>query len=940
MLINPERNYLIKSFNKFHAPKPEELRNQRIIIENKTHCTTNDTKNNANSNNNSSYQKTFSLFNESNCDSNSQTDRSSNNIKEIKLTISSKQVKNIKSQNLSNNENNIRDMQSMGIKNMSNISENNIIKIKCIQKWWKKLYKIIFIQKYIRSFLLRRNMINIIYFIKIIFKIIFKLMMDKIKHNIKVQNKDEIISNLYNTEVKNINNKIKKFGTNNKFSKNMKLNYHPSFNATSKINIKKKSFELNDENKKVKIDPLKKIGNNNPINVNLSNNQYTTVNSNKNFDKNKNKKVNKNKKEYINNVFNKDKLIANNIFNIYNNVKKYYENKNNININNNITDSNYLTTNNFIKNNQKKSSFSSKNNNINNNKNMKYKKMESRGSMKNINGKIVINKNKNNNSNNINASSNPKTDRIIRESKNSNNKEINSILYLLKLKKAFLFWKSYTNKKKIIQKLKIIKNLKTPANINKSLSIYSSIKNEEEKTTSIKTKKINLSNSLIDLKLNIITPQKMNMNSNAKPNSVFNNYTKKINSKHSNSVENNNSIINFNTPKSALDCSYNIDKINNLKGHKKNKFSKNTFNNSVLVVSQYDRNHDIKKKVNEKDGNNINYNNMNMTKKIYCFYAIINLIDKHNKRKIIKKWFLAWKSLIRFSRSFINAKGIEEKIINFKNIKSPLKNTINENKFNKNKNNSLFQNNSSSNFSCQTESNIKNKFGHDKANTNINQYDLLTPNPLEKSAHPIFFKSNIKSNQIVYQKKLLVNKKMRNQSMNSNTLNELADDINMTIIKNNNNQEGKYFYQTIADNFFNYNSFINNNNSKYIIRRNNFENSAGKCQNARINRTNGIEETEIFFTPNQNNNMKNSFIVGQKNVNEKDGFNSNTINVNVIENYRNIDLKQDGKENNKNTNNKGKGVITTKQINLKYNNNKRFKNNSHSQECINNNQSF
>lgn len=935
MLINLERNILNKSFNKFLSHKPDELRNQRTIIENKTHNTTNDTKNNANSINNSSYQKTFSIFNESNCDSNSQTDRSSNNIKEIKLTITSKQIKNI-TKNLSKNENNINDRESIDIKNLS---ENNLTKIEFIQKWWKKFNKIILIQKCIKGFLIRRKMFNTIYFIKMIFKIIFKLIMNKIKNNIKEESKEEIVVNIYNSELKKINNKIKKFETNNKFSKNIKLNYHPSFNEARKLNVKKKSFESK-ENKKAKNESLKKIGSNNPINVNLSNNQYITTNSNKNFDKNKNRNKNKSKKESLNKISNKYELIANNIFNIYNNVKKFYENKNNSNnFTNNFGDSNYLTTNNFIKNKQKKNSITSKNNNINNSKNMKYKKMESRGSMKNINGKIIINKNNNLYNNNIN--NNSKTDRIIKKPKNSSNKEMGSILYLLKLKKAFLFWKSYANKIKIIQKLKMVTNSKTPANINKSLSIYSSFIKGEEKTTSIKTKKINLSNSLIELKLNIITPQKLNMNNNPKNNSIFNNYTKKINNKHSISVENNNSIINYCTPKPILDCSYNIDKENNIiKGHKKNKFSKTNFNNSALIINQYDRNLDIKRKLNPKEDNPNKIKNANMTKKLYNFYAIINLIDKHNKNKIIKKWFFIWKSLTNLRRNFINQKGIEEKIINFKSIKSTLKNAINESKYSKNSNNSLFQNNSFSNFSCKTESNIKHKLGHDKANTNINQHDLMTPNPLEKSVHSIFFKSNIKSNQIVYQKKLLVNKKMRNQCMSSNALNELAEDRNMNIIKNNNsNKEGKYFYQTITNNFFNYNNFINNNN-RFNFRRNNFGNSGGKYENSKINGTNGIEETEIFFNQNKVKNPNNNFLVDQKNMYEEDRFNSNTINVNVIENYRNIDLKQDINENNKNTNNNGKGVITTKQINFKQNNNKRFKNNSHSQEYANNNQSF
>ena len=930
MLIISDKYYLNKSFNKYLPEKPEENRNQRVKIDNKNQNSTKDTRNNdnGNSNINSTFQKTFSLFNESNYDSNSQTDRSSKNLKEIKVNISSKKRKNNptnnQNQNLSYNENNINDFQPSII---AYLSENKLSKILFIQKCWKKYYKIIIIQKYFKGFLVRKNMAKIIYFIKSTFKIIFKLIIDNIKNNIQIQDKNNIISNIYNTELKkNYNNKSKKIGSNNKLSKKMKLNYHPSFNTSNKICLNRKLKELKKVgNKKIKKDNFIKMGNNNPINVNFANNQNILINTSNKYLKNKFFKTNnKNGKEkVINKISHKDRLIANNIFNIYNNVKKYYENENNNNSNhnNNCLDSNYLTDNNFFTKN-KKNSFLTKNNKS---KNKNLKKMITRGSMKNINEKIIINKNNNINVN-ININNNPKTDRINRE-KDSNPKknEIDSILYLLKLKKTFLLWSSFIIKKKILQKLKIIKSINTPSNTKKTLPIFTIKDKEKEKTKSIKTKKINISNSLISIKLDKITPQKLKMKSNNKTKNkvINNNFTNKIN-RHSISVENNNSMINLNPQKSLLNSSFNNGKNNNMKGNNHNQCSNNIFNNSVIVVSQYDRNNEIKNKYEKNNKNN----SINNKKKLFYFYAIINLIDKHNKRKIIKKYFYLWKSM-KFSHKFINSSGIEEKIISFKNIKSPLKY------------NSLFPNNSSGNFNCQTEEGREPRFGHCKLNTNINHQELLTPNPLEKANHSNLFKSNIKSSQIVYQKKLLVQKKMRNQSIHPININEVEEDRNMTLV--NNNHDMNIYNQTIGNNFYNLNTFMNNSNdfhnSQFFVRRNNFEKNNGKVQEGRIKGINGIEETEIFFNINQTNTIQNRFIVGLKNSKEEIGLNSNKINVNVVENYRKIDLKKNEKNSIRYSNNNDKNGITTKQIVLG-DKNKRFKNYSHSQEFRNNNQSF
>ena len=927
--INNDTNssMLNKSFNNYLPQKPCELRNKRCNADNKTHNSTKDTKYNAVSNINSSFQKTFSIFNESNYDSNSQTERSSNNLKEIKAKVTSKPIKNslinMDNHDILNIENSLKDMSSF---NKIFQEEAQLKKISKIQKWWKNTYKVITIQKYIKGFLIRKKISNLIYFIRHTFKLLFKLVAYNIKNNIQQNNITfGRIDYLNNTEIsKTLNKKMKKTGTNAKFSKNIGLKNHPSFKTSNIFKLNKKTEESKIlVNQKLKIDLLKKYGTNNHININKTNTQFASVNNNLCFNKNKNNKNIKNKKEQkINNVSKKDKLIANNIFNIYNNVKKYYENENNNNINNNCNDSNYFTINNFYPKN-------SKNQNVGKNNKNKLKKMETRGSMKNINEKIVINKNNNINAN-ININNNPKTDRT---KKNQNNKspnknEIESILYLLKLKKAFLFWNSFITKKKIIQRLKLIKNMQTPS-VKKTFSIYTENKTEKEKASFITTKKINFSNSI---KKNKITPHKLKTQKNEKKNlAISHRYTKKIN-KHSNSVEKNNSMLSSKPANSAINCSFNFEKENNPINRKMNDFSNVEFNKSVIVVSQYDRNTEIKKKENNNNGNIIT-NQTNETKRAYYFYAIISLIDKHNKRKKIKKCFNTWKNLSRYNRIFINNYGIEEKIISFKSLKSPFKNNFN-NKINKA--NSLHQNNSFGHFTCQTESYKEPFFDKNKISSNLIQNDLLTPDPLKNSNHPNLFKNNIKASQIVYQKKLLIPKKTRNQSVHTININEVEEDRNMTLIDDK--KELNFMNQTIGNNFYNINSFINNNNSlnnsQYITKKNAIEKINNQIQEGRINKVNTIEETEIYFTPKQTETLKTNFIVGQKKI--EDGYN-NIINVNVAENFRKIDINKENRENNRYISiNNGVG-IATKQINF---GEKNRKINSHSKEFRNINQSF
>ena len=948
--LNNETNTSMLSSNLF-LNKPLPMHNQITDIScfmkdpNITYNTSNDTtKINSNGILNTSYQKTVYLSNETNNDSNCQTDanysNNNNNIREIRVNMASNQRKNVfiknnKNSEMISNEYNMNNFQAMnGIFN----DEDKLKKIIFIQQWWRTTYKVIYIQKCLRGFFSRKRITNLLYFIKCLIKLLFKLLISNIKQKINSKVKNSKLANNNFKKVNNNNHKFNKIGSNIKVNKNNNKSNNNNSNGASKnsflSSLNKRVDELRSNKKKIKLENnSKKLNNsNNPINnnkiINHSQNQNVLNNTSdsKCFNKLKNKKIAKdNKVKETNNISNKDKLTAyKNIYNIYNNVKKYYENDNNIN----FSDGNYSTLNKFYPRN-KKSPMS--NSNALNNKKMKSKIIAKRGSMRNINEKIIINKNNNINLNiNIN---NPKTDRVNRYSRSPNVKDNDSILYLLKLKKAFIFWKTYLAKKKIVQKLKIMKNLKTPNNIKRTLAFYSN-REPEKKSTSITIKKINLSNSLMNFKLCKITPKKLKPknNNSSRKNYIFNNYTKKSHT-HSNSVENN-SMINFKPQESDLNNTFESNKEINLKNHNNrnnNVISNDIGNNSVIIISQYDRNNEIKKKNDDNNNNNEENDNKNKTKeKVYYFYAIVNLIDKHNKRKRTKKCFNLWKALLRYSKSFINSKGIEEKIITFKTNKSPPKNILFESRFNKNA--ALGQNNSSSNFNCQTESGCDTLFRNAKVNSILCPKDLLTPNPIEKSIHPNFFKSNYKQPKIVYQKKFLAPKKMRNQSMHIMNINDFEDERNnMTLMDNN--REINIMNQTSGNTFYNNNTYVLNNNNddlnkSVFLRKRNFENSAGKIHEGRLNKVNEIEETEIHFSPTSSHTQKINYEIGNNYLNGNTGSNDNKINVNLVHNFRRIDVKKEGIENNQNINNE-KPRITTKQIIL---GEKRNKNNSQNNE--------
>ena len=184
MFINPDKNCLEKSFNKLLPKRPSKKRNKRIKNENKAYSSTKDTKYNGNSNTNSFFQKTFSLFNDTSYESISQIEKTSSiNKKEIKVNKYQSQRKNniLNNNNLSFNENNLKNARFL---NISYLPLYKLENIEYIQKWWKYIYKIIYIQKYIRGFVVRKNLANIICLIKYVFKIFFKLVINKIKQNI------------------------------------------------------------------------------------------------------------------------------------------------------------------------------------------------------------------------------------------------------------------------------------------------------------------------------------------------------------------------------------------------------------------------------------------------------------------------------------------------------------------------------------------------------------------------------------------------------------------------------------------------------------------------------------------------------------------------------------------------------------------------------------
>ena len=870
MLRSQNNKKFDNNCSNLHSSKNAKLRNNSTRRMNKKYFLTFDSDNNkADMNFNSPSQKKVSIFIDTNNDSiiHKQTHSSYKNIfKEIKASIVSEKPIIF---------NNKKDIKSI---NKLYSGKEKLKYITYIQNWWKTTFKIIFIQKYVRRFLIKRRISIMVFFIKNIYIILFKLVINKIKYyNINnKKTKKEIINN---KTKKNYNNKKTK--KNEVYTKNNKSNYYifsepNNFCNKSNKNLNHKTNYTNNAIKR--------------------NNKFLPINNIKEKPINKNKKINKEKKEkeiINNNNPNKGQLITGNIYNYYNNVRKSYGNINNHNYSNSFT----TLPPKSIKN----------DNFCNNNKKIIRKKIFKTGSM------INLNENKMSKDFDVNIDNN-QTIKIDRRFKNNgyfspNNRYKDSLFNIVALKKVFLFWKMYAMKKLIIAKLIIHKNLKTKCKKKKKLNLYNDDKKKEEgKSNIILTKKIVGSNSLIDLKLNSIKPKQemyinhIKSNSNLNQNINLSNISKKANRYIG--IENNNSMKYLQSPKSNYE--------NKLQSNHIKTYSHNLCNNDIKIISQYNRSIENKKK---KMAGNINRNIcINENKKIYYFYAIINLIDNRNRRKKLKTNFNFWKSLIKFHHSFIANKKIEEKIISFKSLKSPNRKDVNEND---QKLKSIKNLVTAGNYNCQTEAKNEINLCHFKAkNNNLNPHGLLSPNSMEK----IMPQNNYKSSKIVYQKKFLVPKKARNQSLtNSKNINYPEEDMNIMAANDNKNIINYFPHNTI-----NKNSNMTNNydlNKIIFMKRNNYENNDTK-KGGRINTVCG---TEGKF-----HSSKNSFIERKKfNINKENE--SNNININIIENYRNTDVKSNiYKKNDEEIR------ITTKKISLK---SRKYKNLSQSQE-LRNDQNF
>ena len=680
------------------------------------------------------------------------------------------------------------------IENNLNCYDNEIFeKIKYIQKWWKIIYKIILLQRRVRKYLQLKKNINVIYLTKMIYKLILRNFIKEIKEKVKISEKNKQIIKENNNKIKRNNmKKLKKYETSTKFNKrnnNFMLN-----NSSTSNNILKKRLK---DCRKIKNDTSKSIYRNNElssfntININKENIKYILINNNDNNNKTTNNNCNVKKtkiiKKEINNINNKEKIKAyNNIYNIYNNIKKIYENNNNI--------VNCKTENNFhIKDNKIK--FEKK----------KYDNKKE-GKTKKVSDKIIKN----------NRNSNSKINIIDIQKKEEKAKDF-QVLNVFKLKKYFEYWKEYSTKRYIIKKLKICGLLKNK--INDFYLLKNRFKNKKKEYSSITTKKLNLSNSLLNQRLSNITPKRLILDN--KQNIIIDNYGER--------------------------------------GHKQN----NSVNKNHYKINVNSLNLDINKK-NE-------INKEEKKEKLYYLNMVVKLLEEQNNKRKIKYYLNKWKLLKKDDNKI---KGIEEKIISFKKVKSPFK-IINNAPFldiySKNRN-SIYQSNSSSNIFCRTELNTNFQYNHTKTNSIALQNDIIQPQ--NNFTKDYIYKSNMKSKKIVYKKKLLIDKNRRNKYINND------EEINFTL---DNNLRDYNILNKTGGNFF------KNKENKNIINNSIYGGRILDNNYGQIDKLyNKIEEREICFTPKKNSIFKNNL----------------GMNINVVENYFNNNFKRDDIDNyNKDNNN-------------------------------------
>ena len=674
--------------------------------------------------------------------------------------------KNISKHKESNNNINIKEIKiNLNSKEKSKINykENQIFKkIIYIQKWWKIMYKIIIIQKNVRKFLEMKKKIKIVYLIKMIYKLLFcKIISTFRQGTISNKKNKEFFNELKNNLKGNNIKKIKKFDTSSKFyMKGKYINNSRTINSTTNNNFSKKKIEDNKKNViSENLNINKEAYKCKKMNINEGNIKHIQLNKNENdiktsYNKNKFFKTKfMDKTTY--NINNKEKLKAyTNINNIYDNIKKIYEdyyNKANCTSSNNF----YIKNNNY---------------NYNHEKN------------KNINKKIKNDKRKNEKQK-INKNSDNKKKETSKKNEQKKNNEINALL-----KKKFELWKEYVIKKLIIEKLKNQRLFKS------HLLLKNKFSKRKRKIISVTTKKLNLSNSILNQRLSNITPRTLNMkNNNQQKILTINNYYSDKKYKQNNSVNKN----------------YTYSLINTI-------YSSNSHKNLFIKY------HDIcNKNICFKNENNKNA-------KLYRFYKIIKLLEEKSNTMIKKYYLNKWKILIKGVTNY----GIEEKIIRFKKVKSPHANNSNNYLSN------IFKDGNYSYQNIKTESNVS--YNHARANSITFQGKNLDIQTINNTSKDFIYKSNIKSKRIVYKKKLLNIQKTKNNYIEEKnlTLGNSLSELNLF------NKKDEYT-----------NNMDNNNITYNSIYGGKILNETTRNSDKLYNK---IEEKEIYFTPKKNSIFKNS----------------------------------------------------------------------------------
>ena len=397
----------------------------------------------------------------------------------------------------------------------------DINKITQIQIWWKFMYKIIFLQKNIRSFIIKKKAkqrLKYINFISILHKIYFGSFFNNIRVcRIRLYFKKwkEII------DKRNIFNKLlhKKIAQNDKELLKRKKSYQNNVtkdNSKKRVNtslfqdkiispnrgdiatVKPMSIQIN--KKKTKNIPC---GMHNSLNKSLNNKSLNNTNK-------RSKSNNRSKSRINNQSFHFDDKTQSITNNLYQNIKEYY-NSNEINVNpkastmnfypkqftkNRINNQKKLKKNIIIINNnsykeRKKTIISNKKyNNDNFNDFYKTNKIDNWNSYHHTFGNLKTNSIGNNNNNSISNNNKNNGNRIIqstflspvcnsiRNTKRNKNRslefddnDIISIKLLLKFKRAFIHWRNIIIKNKIIKKLRLISKIKNLIIIYKILYI-------------------------------------------------------------------------------------------------------------------------------------------------------------------------------------------------------------------------------------------------------------------------------------------------------------------------------------------------------------------------------------------------------------------------------------------------------------------------------------